>query len=239
LPDAPVDVAAHRITVVVREAADDPCTAATTTMATLTAAVANGPSAAPSAPASLGYAPDVPEGAAPAACGVAGAAPAEKCRAPRTVAVPDSASALVGNGAGADLTCAMLGSVAAPAVGELDLAAVDGTGCVGLAGDGFAVTVGVDPRSGSTGGDPCAGAGGRPAVPVPGGRTGIRCPSAPGTFDLVVPLVGPSGGPALRVTGQALAPRGDRARARPVGADAEQRTRALADALVARYVGPA
>lgn len=239
LPDAPVDVAAHRITVVVREAADDPCTAATTTMATLTAAVANGPSAAPPAPASLGYAPDAPEGAAPAACGVAGAAPAEKCRAPRTVAVPDSASALVGNGAGADLTCAMLGSVAVPAVGELDLAAVDGTGCVGLATDGFAVTVGVDPRSGSTGGDPCAGAGSRPVVPVPGGRTGVRCPSAPGTFDLVVPLVGPSGGPVLRVTGQGLAPRGDRARARPVGDDAEQRTRALADALVARYVGTA
>ena len=74
---------------------------------------------------------------------------------------------------------------------------------------------------------------------MPGGRTGVRCPSAPGTFDLVVPLVGPSGGPVLRVTGQALAPRGDRTRARPVGDDAEQRTRALADALVARYVGTA
>ena len=238
LPAAPVDVAAFRITVVVREAPADPCTAATTTMATLTAAVANGPSATPTAPASLGYAPGAPDDAPPAACGVAGAAPAESCRAPRPVAVPDSASALVGGGSGADLACAMLGSVAAPAVGELDLGAADGAGCVGLATDGFAVTVGVDPRSGSAGGDPCAGAGTRPAVPVPGGRTGVRCPSSPGTFDLVIPLVGPSGGPVLRVTGQVLASRGDRTRARPAGADAEQRTRALADALVARYVGP-
>lgn len=239
LPAAPVDMAAHRITVVVREAADDPCAAAATTMATLTAAVANSPSAAPPAPASLGYAPDGPDDAAPAACGVPGAVPAAGCRAPRSVAVPDSASALVGSGSSADLACAVLGSVAAPAVGELDLAAADGTGCVGLATDGYAVTVGVDPRSGSTGGDPCAGAGSRPTVPVSGGRTGIRCPSTPGTFDLVVPLVGPSSGPVLRVTGQVLAPRGDRTRTRPAGADAEQRTRALADAIVGRYAGPA
>jgi hypothetical protein len=78
-------------------------------------------------------------------------------------------------------------------------------------------------------------------VPLPG-RTGIRCPSAPGTFDLLVPADGGSPTPGtgvLRVTGQVLAPRGDRTRARP--ADAQERatdvTRALADALVTRYLG--
>jgi hypothetical protein len=146
----------------------------------------------------------------------------------------------VGSASGADLACAMLRSVAAPAVGELDLAAADGTGCLGLAGDGYAVTLGVDPRTGSTSGDPCAGAGNRAAVPV-AGRNGVRCPSAPGTFDLVVPLVGPSGGPVLRITGQALPPRGDRTRTRPADGEerADQHTRALADAIMARYAGPA
>ncbi|MGI5128698.1 hypothetical protein ACQEVB_17945 [Pseudonocardia sp. CA-107938] len=212
------DATAHRITVVVREATDDPCTAAAATMATLTTAVADGRAAAPPAPAALGYAPSAADDPVPAACGI-GAAQVASCRAPRRVPPPDSAAALVGGGA--DPTCAMLGSVAA-SVGELEMAAADGTGCIGLAGDGYAVTVGVAP-----GGQPCAGS----TVPLAGGRSGIRCPSAAGTFDLAIPL----GGPVLRITGQTRAPRGDRARTLPADA-AEQRTRALTDALVTRYV---
>lgn len=244
LPDAPVDAAAHRITIVVREAVAEPCADAASAMGTLLTAVANGPSVVPPAPGALGYAPDAADGA-PAACGVVGAVQPADCRTARPVDVPLDATALVRSAstpAGADIACMMLGTVAGPVVGELERAAAEGTGCVGLSADGFAVTVGLTGQDRTAVADRCAGAGGRPEVPVPG-RTGIRCPSAPGTFDLVVPAVGVSltdGAGALRITGRVLPPRGDRTRTPP--ADAEERattlTRALADALVARYLGP-
>ena len=236
LPDAPVDMAAHRLTVVVREADDDPCVTAADVLGKLGTALAHGPATTAPAPPTMGYAPGSDDAGA-VACGVPGAALPDACRLPRPAEVPTDVSALLQSGA--DVACSMLGAVGP---GELERAAVDGTGCVGLTADGYAVTVGFADRSGSNA-DRCVGGGDRSDVPLPG-RTGVRCPSAPGTFDLLVPADGSAltgGAGVLRVTGQALPPRGDRTRARP--ADAEERvterTLALADALVARYLGPA
>ena len=91
---APVDLAAHRITVVVREAVDEPCTDAATTMGTLLAAVANGPSGSPPEPATMGYAPDAADGE-PAPCAVASARQPGECRAPRPAEVPLDPTALL------------------------------------------------------------------------------------------------------------------------------------------------
>ncbi|MDN5860128.1 MAG: hypothetical protein L0H84_16060 [Pseudonocardia sp.] len=246
LPGAPVDAAAHRLTVVLREAGDDPCVAAADVLGKLTAAVANGPGTGAPAPATMGYPPGTTVGV-PDACGVPGTALPGTCRAPQPAEVPPDVTALVrgaGTPAGADVACAMLAAVAAPGTGELERAAADGTGCIGLAADGYAVTVGFAERTGAAAADRCVGGGdSRPEVPLPG-RTGMRCPSSPDTFDLVVPVLGDTladDGAILRITGQALPPRGDRTRARP--ADAQERvtarTRGLADALVSRYLGPA